>query len=61
MLPFGPRHKAKSAKYTLKSRNQIIIKYSCGIGLRYLAISIILMSLRVEAALYLVHDKILLL
>ena len=33
----GPRHKAKSAKYTLKSHNQILIKHACGRGLRYLA------------------------
>ena len=34
---FGPRHQAKRAKYTLKSRNQIQIKYACGRGLGYLA------------------------
>ena len=34
---FWPRHKAKSAKYTFKSRNQILIKHACGRGLRYLA------------------------
>ena len=29
--------KQKSAKYTLKSRNQILIRHACGRGLRYLA------------------------
>ena len=28
--------KTVRAKYTLKSRNQIIIKHGCGRGLRYL-------------------------
>ena len=35
--PFELWHKEKSANYTLKSRNQIIIKHACGKGLRYLA------------------------
>ena len=33
----GHGTKQKSAKYTSKSRNQIIIKHVCGVGLRYLA------------------------
>ena len=33
----GSGTKQESAKYTLKSRNQIIIKHACGRGLRYLA------------------------
>ena len=51
----GPRHKAKSAKYTLKSRNQILIKHTWHF-------SIILISLRVEVAQisdFLRHAKIL--
>ena len=28
---FGPRH--KSAKYALKSRNQILVKHACGRGI----------------------------
>ena len=37
--PFRLGHgiKQKSAKYMLKLRNQIIIKYACERGLRYLA------------------------
>ena len=34
----GHGTKQKSAKYTLKSRNQIIIKHARGRGLRYLAL-----------------------
>ena len=33
----GHGTKQKSAKYTLKSRDQILMKHACGIGLRYLA------------------------
>ena len=35
-LPFTAQSK-KSAKYTLKSPNQILLKHACGRGLRYLA------------------------
>ena len=35
--PLGLGAKQKSAKYTLKLRNQILIKHACGRGLRYLA------------------------
>ena len=63
MPPFGPWHKAKSAKYTLKLRNQIVIKHACGRSL-YATwyFSIILISFRVEVAQYsefLVQAKIL--
>ena len=34
--PLGQGSKQKSEKYTLKSRNQNIIKHVCGRGLRYL-------------------------
>ena len=60
--PLGHGTKQKSAKNTLKLRNQILIKHVCGRGLRCLAISIILISLRVEVAQisdFLVHAKIL--
>ena len=40
----------KSANYTLKLHNQILIKLTCGRGLRYWHFSIILISLKVEAA-----------
>ena len=49
-------------KYTLKLRNQIIIKHACGEGLRYMAFLHHLISLRVEVAQisdFLVHAKIL--
>ena len=58
----GHGTKQKSAKYTLKSRNQILIKHACGKGFRYLVFSIILISLRVKVALitdFLLHAKIL--
>ena len=54
--------KQKSAKYTLKSRDQVTIKHECGKRLRYQAFSIILISLRVEMRQisdFLVHAKIL--
>ena len=35
--PLGHDTKQKSAKYSLKLRNQIILKHACGRGLRYLA------------------------
>ena len=34
MLPFWATVQRKTAKYTLKSRNQIIIKHACGRGKR---------------------------
>ena len=65
-MPCPPRlghsTKQKSAKYTLKSRNQIIIKRACGKAYASWHFSIILISLRVEVAHisnFLVHAKIL--
>ena len=58
----GHRSKQKSAKHTLKSRNQIVVKHACGRGLRYRHFCIILITLRVEVAQIsdlLVHAKIL--
>ena len=53
----------KSTKYTLKSRNQILIKHACGRGLRYLEFGTILISLRAEVSgadfRFLLHAKIL--
>ena len=52
--PLGRGTKQKSVKYTLKSRDQIIIKHACGRGLRWAYatwhFSIILISLKVEVA-----------
>ena len=47
---FGHGTKQKSAKYTLKSRNQILIKHVCGRGCATWHFRIILISLRVEVA-----------
>ena len=60
--PFGPQHRAKSVKYTLKSRNQIIIQLHMEEAYATWNFSIILISLRVEVAQisdFLVHAKIL--
>ena len=35
----GHGTKQTSTKYKLKSRNQIIIKYACGRGLRYISVA----------------------
>ena len=51
---------SKKVQNMLKSRDQILIKHACRRGLRYLAFSIILVSLRVEVAQisdFLVHAK----
>ena len=50
--PLGHGTKQESAKYTLKLRNQIIVKHECGRGLHYLKylVSIILISLKAEVA-----------
>ena len=48
--PSGLGPKQKSAKYTLKSRNRIIIKRACGEAYATGHFCIILISLRVEVA-----------
>ena len=35
----GHGTKQKSAKYTLKSRNQILIEHACGRGVRYIGVA----------------------
>ena len=60
--PLGHGTKQRSAKYTLKSRNQIPIKHACGEACAAWQFSIILISLRVEVEQisdFLVHAKIL--
>ena len=46
----GHGTKQKSAKYTLKSRNQILLKHACGKACATWHFSIILISLRVKVA-----------
>ena len=58
----GHGTKQKSAKYTLKSRNQILIKHASGRGLRYLAFQHHFNQLKSRSGedfRFLVHDKIL--